>query len=140
MITFAKSATAQLRQVVTKDSEKQKAAIKNTTLNRKALFPITLKAEIENELHKIVVAFDGQPNTQATWVKIKAAAENLLYSYYKNGKLLGSKTTEAYFVKIGSETMTAAHITKRTIILLAGVAIVKSAEFEIIRIEKPLGQ
>jgi len=63
-----------------------------------------------------------------------------LYSYYKNGKLLGSKTTEAYFVKIGSETMTAAHITNRTIILLAGIAIVKSAEFEIIRIEKPLGQ
>jgi len=136
MITFAKSAAAQLRQVVTKDSETQKAAIKNTTLKRKAVFPITLKAEIENELNRIVDAHKHEPNTAATWVKIKADAENLLYSYFQKGKLRGNKSLEAYYVKIGNDTMTAADIRNHTFILLAGVATVKPAEFEIIRIEK----
>ena len=135
MITLTIKAAAQLKQVITKDSVIQNAAIQTTVPNRKAVGKKSTKTEIENELIKIVAAYFDQPNTQTTWLKIKIACENLLYSYFKNGKLLGNKIVQAYFVKIGSETMTAADIANHKIILVAGIAPNKPADFEIIRVE-----
>ena len=139
-IPFTLKAVAQLKQVVATDAVIQNAVIKNTVPNRKAISNISTKSEIENELNKIVAAYYDQPNSQTTWVKIKLAAENLLYGYFKNGKLLGTKTIEAYYVKIGSDTMTATDIINQKLILLAGIATNKPAEFQIIRVEKTLTQ
>jgi len=144
MILFTVIAAAQLKPVASSDSLAQNAVLKNTVRNQirkqKNVGLITVKAEIENELNKLVSIYYDQPNTHATWVKIKAAAENLLYGYFKSGKLSGSKNTEAYYVKIGNETMTATDIINRRIILVAGIATVKPAEFEMIRIEKTVAK
>ena len=144
MVLFTVTAAAQFKPVVATDSVAQNTVIKKTIRNQnrkpKNLSLITVKAEIENELNKLVSIYYDQPNTQATWVKIKAAAENLLYGYFKSGKLSGSKNTEAYYVKIGNETMTATDIINRRIILVAGIATVKPAEFEMIRIEKTVAK
>jgi hypothetical protein len=59
-----------------------------------------------------------------------------LYGYYKNGKLAGTKTATAYFVKMDVLTMAATDIVNNKMILVAGIAIVKPAEFTILTIEE----
>jgi len=136
MITFTLTATAQLRQVYNKDSVRQKVRFKTTSTHSKTASIISVKAAIENELGKMLDVHKNEPNNSATWKKIKADAENILHNYFKNGKLFGNKPAEAYYVKIGNETMTAADISNQTFVLQAGIATVKPAEFENIRIEK----
>lgn len=129
------NAAAQQIQKQLKDTLPAKAVIKNNVLNRKTA-ATSLEAVIESELNKIVSAYTNQPNTAATWIQIKAAAENILHTYFLNGKLSGTKKDQAYYVKMGTETMTAADIANKKMILVAGIATVKPAEFVIIRVEK----
>ena len=95
-----------------------------------------LKTTIENELNSIVASYVNQPNNQQTWIKIKAAAEDLLYRYYSSGKLLGSQKEQAYFIKMGMETMTAADIANKKMVLIVGIANREPAEFHIITVVK----
>lgn len=103
---------------------------------RKAGIISPTETEIKKELNNILSTYTTMPNTQATWSKIIVEAQNILYRYFRNGKLLGSKAEQAYFVKMGIETMTATDIANHKMILLAGIATVKPAEFTIIRVEK----
>lgn len=119
-----------------KDSLPVKAVIKNNSQHKKSSAGSPVEATIENELNKIVAAYTSQPNTAATWIQIKGAAENVLYTYFLNGKLLGTRKEQAFYVKMGAETMTAADIANKKMILVAGIATVKPAEFVIIRVEK----
>jgi phage tail sheath protein FI len=127
---------AQQVKTILRDSLQAKAVIKNYAPNRKTVSGLPIEATIENELNKIVAAYTNQPNTAATWIQIKAAAENILYTHFLNGKLLGTKKEQAFYVKMGTETMSAADIAARKMILIAGIATVKPAEFVLIRVEK----
>ena len=98
--------------------------------------PKTGKIVIKAELDKIVTAYISQPNTAATWAQIKGTAEGFLYTYYLNGKLMGTKKEQAFYVKMGTETMTAADVANKKMILVAGIAVLKPAEFTLIRVEK----
>lgn len=71
--------------------------------------------------------------------KIRAEANNFLFTFYKNGKLVGKKPAEAYFVTIGLQSMTAQDIALKKKVLLAGFAEFKPAEFTIIKVETPAG-
>lgn len=97
-----------------------------------------LKQTIETELINIVGRYVNEPNTQATWIKIKLAADDLLFRYYTSGQLIGLKKEEAYFTKIGMETMTAADIANKKMILIAGIATIKPTEFYVITVSKYL--
>jgi phage tail sheath protein FI len=136
LLLVTATAVAQKTVPALKDSVPAKMIIKNSNTVKKTVLPVSLTAEIEAELNKIVTAYSNQPNTSATWVQIKAAAENLLYNYFKNGKLMGIKTAEAYFVKMGAETMPAADLAAKKMILFAGIATAKPGEFTVLRIEK----
>lgn len=125
----------QLQQTV-KDTLSSKAAVKKIVLNRKAGNSQAVETAIEAELSKIVSAYTNRPNTAATWIQVKAAAENILYTYFMNGKLAGTKKEQAFYVKMGTETMTAADIVNKRMILIAGIASIKPAEFTILTIEK----
>jgi phage tail sheath protein FI len=105
------------------------AAIKNMPL-------LTTEDAIAKELDAIVTANISKPNTAATWTAIKQSADNILLRYFINGKLMGTKASEAYYIKMGAETMTAADIAAGKMILVAGIATVKPAEFTVIRVEK----
>jgi phage tail sheath protein FI len=124
------------QQPVIKDSVPLRAKLKNNQPGRKATMPVSTKDAIEAELNNIVASYTDRPNTAATWVQIRSAAEDVLSRYFRDGKLKGNKASEAYFVKMDISTMTSADITNKRMILLAGIAIVKPAEFTLLVIEK----
>lgn len=130
--------TAQQNQVVIKDTLPAKMVIKNNVLAKKATTVLSVAATIEKEMNTIVAAYINQPNTATTWAQVKLAADNLLYQYFSAGKLMGTKKEQAYYIKMGTETMTAADIAAHKLVLEYGIAIVKPAEFTINRIEKKL--
>jgi phage tail sheath protein FI len=133
-VLFFYNAVAQ-QQLRVKDSlTANPVLIKPVTIKNVPL--LTTEGAIAKELDAVVVANINKTNTASTWATIKQNADNILLRYFKNGKLLGTKPTEAYYIKMGSETMTAADIAAGKMILVCGVATVKPAEFKIIRIEK----
>ena len=95
----------------------------------------TLVTEIEDGIKKIMETHRNKPNTASTWTKISNEVDQFLYVYFRNGKLLGSKPRDAYYIQIGMQTMTQADIEANKKILIAGVSVQKPAEFTIIRVE-----
>ena len=127
---------AQQIKIISKDSLPLKTAIKNNAVNKRNAGSLSLEDTIKAELDKIVTAYISQPNTAATWAQIKGTAEGFLYTYFLNGKLMGTKKEQAFYVKMGTETMTAADVANKKMILVAGIAVLKPAEFTLIRVEK----
>lgn len=137
MITLLHLRTvAQQLKPALKDSLPAKAVIKSKLPTFKTPDKLPLEVTVEKELATILSAYTSQPNTAATWVQVKAAAENVLLTHFLNGKLQGAKAGHAFYIKMGTETMTAADIANKKMILIAGIATVKPAEFTVIRIEK----
>ena len=132
MVLISFYATAQQKKLMIKDSSRMRSFSKYKSPINKYDADALLKTTIENELKSIVAAYVNQPNTQPTWIKIKAAAEDLLYRYYRSGQLLGSQKEQAYFIKMGIETMTAADIANKKMILIVGIANRQPAEFHVI--------
>ena len=130
------AAGAQQKQAVVKDTLPAKLTIQNTATTKKTKNTITTETEITEKLNNLVIAYSNKPNTQATWTQIIGEAHNILYGYFKNGRLMGTKPEQAYFVKMGNETMTPNDIANRKMILQAGIATIKPAEFLIIIVEK----
>ena len=91
----------------------------------------TIKQSIINYTHHLVF----ENNDQKTWMTIKVMVENFLFQYWKMGALVGQKPEHAYFVKIGlGQTMTEADIVNKKMQLLIGLALIRPAEFIIIKI------
>ena len=126
--------SAQQKQKPVIDSSKQ--VIYNTNAIRKTKNTRIPEAEITEKLNNLVNTYINQPNTQAIWTQIKGEAQTILLSYYRNGILMGTKPEQAFFVKMGMETMTATDIANHKMILQVGIAPVKPAEFIIIIVEK----
>jgi phage tail sheath protein FI len=60
--------------------------------------------------------------------------ENFLTLEWRRGALAGAKPTDAFFVKVGlGETMTALDILEGRMIIEIGLAVVRPAEFIILR-------
>lgn len=64
-----------------------------------------------------------------TWAKAAGLAESFLYSEYRKGGLRGRKPQEAYFVKCDATTHTFLDIEQGKVLLQAGVALMRPAEF-----------
>ncbi len=75
-----------------------------------------------------------EPNDDGTWLGVKGAIENFLTRQWRSGALQGAKADEAYFVKIGlGETMTPLDILEGRLFIEIGMAVVRPAEFIILR-------
>jgi len=92
--------------------------------------------DIKRDLKGLMDRYISSTNTQETWKKVNSDATNLLMGYYKSGKLVGTKPEQAFFVKIGNDTMTSEEIKNGKMILLAGVATIKPTEFDVLRFER----
>ncbi|MCC5905103.1 MAG: phage tail sheath family protein [Balneolaceae bacterium] len=78
--------------------------------------------------------FVFEPNNADTWMKVKAMLENYLTTLWRSGALMGAKPEEAFFVKVGlGETMSAEQILEGQMIVEIGMAVVRPAEFIILR-------
>ena len=130
------SVAAQKTKPVVNDSTRVKNTMIKSMPPNKYEERIRTQEEITKKLNNIVAAYSNKPNTQVTWTQIRSEAETLLYGYFKSGVLFGTKSQEAFFVKMGLETMTSTDIANHKMILQAGVAIYKPAEFQIINVEK----
>jgi hypothetical protein len=133
-VLFFYNAVAQ-QQLRVKDSLIAKPVLINPATIKNAPL-LTTEGAIAKELDAVVAANINKPNTASTWATIKQSADNILLRYFKNGKLLGTKPAEAYYIKMGTETMTATDIAAGKMILVCGVATVKPAEFKMIKVER----
>ncbi len=93
---------------------------------------------IEQSVKEGLQQFITEPNELKTWILIKGIIENFLTNLWRSGAFTGVKPQEAYFVNIGTNTMTADDILNGRLIVNIGVAIIRPAEFIIIRIEQLL--
>ncbi len=94
---------------------------------------------IESSVKKGISAFVFEPNETNTWIRVRAMIENYLTTLWRAGALQGAKPEHAFFVKTGlGETMTAADIQNGIMIIEIGLAIVRPAEFIIMRISQKM--
>jgi phage tail sheath protein FI len=89
---------------------------------------------VEESVKKASEPFVFENNDANTWVKVKAMIENFLILQWRAGALMGSKSEQAFFVKIGlGETMTPDDVYNGKMIVEIGMAVVRPAEFIILR-------
>ncbi|MEI9921431.1 MAG: phage tail sheath C-terminal domain-containing protein [Bacteroidota bacterium] len=88
----------------------------------------------EESIKKATEPFVFEPNDLNTWVRVRAMIENFLTLEWRRGALAGSKPDKAFYVKVGlGETMTALDILEGRMIIEVGMAVVRPAEFIILR-------
>ncbi|MFD0279051.1 phage tail sheath family protein [Kitasatospora sp. NPDC127111] len=90
---------------------------------------------VERDLQKALSFAVFEPNSQPTWERLRAAADNYLHSIWQQGGLMGTRPEEAYFVQIGQGvTMTEEDVRAGRIVLRVGLAAVRPAEFVIVTV------
>lgn len=88
----------------------------------------------EESIKKATEQFVFEPNDANTWTKVRAMIENFLTLQWRAGALVGAKPDQAFFVKVGlNETMTALDILEGRMIVEIGMAVVRPAEFIILK-------
>lgn len=76
-----------------------------------------------------------EANDQASWTSIRTVIENYLLYFWNQGALQGTTTQDAFFVHVGpGQTMTQADIDSGKMIIEIGIALMRPAEFIILRI------
>lgn len=89
---------------------------------------------VEESVKKSTYQFVFEPNDANTWVRIKGMIENFLVLQWRAGALQGPTPEKAFYVKVGlGETMTALDILEGRLIVEIGMAVVRPAEFIILR-------
>ena len=88
----------------------------------------------EESIKKATEPFVFEPNDANTWVRVRAMIENFLTIQWRQGALAGAAPAQAYYVKVGlGETMTAQDILEGRMIIEVGMAVVRPAEFIILK-------
>lgn len=88
----------------------------------------------EESIKKATERFVFEPNDANTWTQVRALIENFLILQWRAGALAGAKPEQAFYVKVGlNETMTALDILEGRMIVEIGMAVVRPAEFIILK-------
>jgi hypothetical protein len=94
---------------------------------------------VEESIKKATAFAVFEPNSATLWVKLKGMIENYLIQKWREGALAGATPEQAFFVKIGlGETMTAQDILEGSLIVEIGMAVVRPAEFIILKFSHKL--
>lgn len=89
---------------------------------------------VEESCRKASEPFVFEPNDANTWVRVKAMIENFLVLQWRDGALAGAKPEDAFYVRVGlGTTMTAQDIFEGRMIIEIGMAVVRPAEFIVLR-------
>jgi len=76
-----------------------------------------------------------EPNDAVLWTAVRGAAGDFLHDQWRGGMLLGQTARDAFYVACGAgATMTAADVAAGRLIVEIGVALIRPAEFIVIRI------
>lgn len=89
---------------------------------------------VEESVKRGSEQFVFESNDANTWNKLRAMIENFLTLQWRAGALQGAAPDDAFFVSVGlGETMTAQDILEGRMIVEIGMAVVRPAEFIILR-------
>lgn len=89
---------------------------------------------VEESVKKSTAWAVFEPNSAPLWTKVKAMIDNYLTQKWREGALAGATPDEAFFVKVGlGQTMTAQDILEGRLIVEIGMAVVRPAEFIILK-------
>ncbi len=98
---------------------------------------ISIQQSITNQINAALDSLIISTKGKELFVNnVISSIEVILYSYWKNGKLTGTKSSNAYFVKCSPQTMTQAQIENGFLVVSVGIACNKPAEFELLRFER----
>ena len=81
-----------------------------------------------------------EPNDELLWIRVRRTIEVFLEGVWRSGALAGATTADAFFVNIGTNTMTQDDIDNGRLVCVIGVAPVKPAEFVIFRLTQKTGE
>lgn len=96
---------------------------------------------VEESCKKSTEPFVFEPNDANTWVKIQGMIENFLTTLWRQGALQGAKPEHAFYVAVGlGKTMTSLDILEGRLIVEIGMAVVRPAEFIILRFTHKLAE
>lgn len=96
---------------------------------------------VEESCKKSTESFVFEPNDANTWVKIQGMIENFLTTLWRQGALQGVKPEHAFYVAVGlGKTMTSLDILEGRLIVEIGMAVVRPAEFIILRFSHKLAE
>ncbi|MCR5453251.1 MAG: phage tail sheath family protein [Lachnospiraceae bacterium] len=77
-----------------------------------------------------------EPNDVTLWQRVSLTINTFLETLWRNGMLAGESANEAYFVEIGTSTMTMDDIMNGRLICNVGIAPSRPAEFVIFRVSQ----
>ncbi len=77
-----------------------------------------------------------EPNDATLWSRVSLTISGFLNTLWRNGMLMGSASSEAFFVDIGPSTMTKDDIMNGRLICNIGIAPSRPAEFVIFRVQQ----
>lgn len=96
---------------------------------------------VEESCKKSTEPFVFEPNDANTWVKVQGMLENFLNTLWRQGALQGAKPEHAFYVAVGlGKTMTSLDILEGRMIVEIGMAVVRPAEFIILRFSHKLAE
>jgi len=81
-----------------------------------------------------------EPNDEPLWAQIRLAAGAFMNNLFRQGAFQGQKSSDAYFVKVDSETTTQNDINLGIVNVVIGFAPLKPAEFVIITLQQRAGE
>jgi phage tail sheath protein FI len=94
---------------------------------------------VEESIKKSTYWAVFEPNDANTWVKVRGMIENYLIQKWREGALAGATPKEAFFVKCGlGITMTSQDILEGRMNVEIGMAVVRPAEFIILKFSHKL--
>jgi uncharacterized protein len=96
---------------------------------------------VEESSKKASESFVFEANDANTWVKVQGMLENFLTILWRQGALQGAKPEHAFYVAVGlGKTMTALDILEGRMIVEIGMAVVRPAEFIILRFSHKMAE
>jgi uncharacterized protein len=96
---------------------------------------------VEESSKNATEAFVFEPNDANTWVKVQGMIENFLTTLWRQGALQGEKPEHAFYVAVGlGKTMTSLDILEGRMIVEIGMAVVRPAEFIILRFSHKMAE
>jgi hypothetical protein len=99
-----------------------------------------LASFIEESLYRGLKFAVFEPNDEPLWAQIRIAAGAFMNNLFRQGAFQGQKASDAYFVKVDSETTTLNDINLGIVNVVVGFAPLKPAEFVIITLQQKAGQ
>ncbi|MCB0575933.1 MAG: phage tail sheath family protein [Saprospiraceae bacterium] len=92
---------------------------------------------VEKSIKNTMKQYLFEPNSPVTWGLVKGGIGNYLTLKWQQGALLGAKAEDSFFVRIGlGTTMTQDDVLNGKMIVEVGLAVVRPAEFIILRFEQ----